>query len=64
MQGEGEEYDQAINAVWEQVKKLSNISTPPGKLSLATQVEAAEAACGELKLDTYKYFKEIYKNEK
>lgn len=23
-----------------------------------------EAACGELKVDTYKYFKEIYKNEK
>ena len=22
-----------------------------------------EAACGELKVDTYKYFKEIYKNE-
>ena len=23
-----------------------------------------EDACGELKVDTYKYFKEIYKNEK
>ena len=23
-----------------------------------------EAACGELKVDTYKYFKEIYKDEK
>jgi glucosamine-6-phosphate deaminase len=23
-----------------------------------------EPACGELKVDTYKYFKEIYKNEK
>ena len=44
MQGEGPEYDQAIAAVWEQVKKLSDIATPPGKLSLATQVEAAEEA--------------------
>lgn len=44
MQGEGEEYDQAIAAVWEQVKKLGEIATPPGKLSLAGQVEAAEAA--------------------
>ena len=45
MQGEGPEYDQAINAVWEQVKKLDAIATPPGKLSLASQVEAAEEAC-------------------
>ena len=27
-------------------------------------VDCDEAACGELKVDTYKYFKEIYKNEK
>ena len=47
MQGEGKEYDEAINAVWEQVKKLSAIATPPGKLSLAGEVEAAEAACNE-----------------
>ena len=47
MQGEGPEYDQAINAVWEQVKKLDAISTPPGKLSLGSQVEAAEEACNE-----------------
>ena len=47
MQGEGPEYDQAINAVWEQVKKLDAIATPPGKLSLASQVEAAEDACNE-----------------
>lgn len=47
MQGEGKEYDQAINAVWEQVKKLDKVSTPPGKLSLASQVEAAEKACNE-----------------
>ncbi|MBQ1272920.1 MAG: aminotransferase class V-fold PLP-dependent enzyme, partial [Clostridia bacterium] len=45
MQGEGAEYDQAIEAVWEQVKKLGEIATPPGKLSLASQVEAAEEAC-------------------
>jgi len=47
MQGEGKEYDDAINAVWEQVKKLDAISTPPGKLSLASQVEGAEQACNE-----------------
>ena len=45
MQGEGPEYDEAINAVWEQVKKLDKISTPPGKLSLASKVEEAEEAC-------------------
>ncbi|MBE6590938.1 MAG: DegT/DnrJ/EryC1/StrS family aminotransferase [Ruminococcaceae bacterium] len=47
MQGEGEEYDNAINAVWEQVKKLGEIATAPGKLSLASQVEAAEEACND-----------------
>ena len=47
MQGEGKEYDDAINAVWEQVKKLDKVSTPPGKLSLAGEVEAAEKACDE-----------------
>ena len=47
MQGEGKEYDDAINAVWEQVKKLGDIATPPGKLSLASKVEAAEKACNE-----------------
>lgn len=47
MQGEGPEYDQAIEAVWEQVKKLGEVATPPGKLSLASRVEAAEAACNE-----------------
>ena len=45
MQGEGPEYEQAINAVWEQVKKLDAVATPPGKLSLGSQVEAAEEAC-------------------
>ena len=47
MQGEGEEYDNALNAVWEQVKKLDELATPPGKLSLGSKVEAAEAACNE-----------------
>ncbi len=47
MQGEGKEYDDALVAVWEQVKKLDSIATPPGKLSLGSQVEAAEAACNE-----------------
>ncbi|MBE6915419.1 MAG: DegT/DnrJ/EryC1/StrS family aminotransferase [Ruminococcaceae bacterium] len=47
MQGSGEAYDNAIAAVWEQVKKLSDISTPPGKLSLASKVEEAETACNE-----------------
>ena len=47
MQGDGPEYDQAIAAVWEQVKKLGEVATPPGKLSLASKVEEAEAACNE-----------------
>ncbi len=47
MQGEGKEYDAALEAVWEQVKKLDELATPPGKLSLGSQVEKAEAACNE-----------------
>ncbi len=47
MQGEGKEYDDALEAVWKQVKKLEPLSTPPGKLSLGSQVEKAEAACNE-----------------
>ncbi len=47
MQGEGKEYDDAITAVWEQVKKLDAVATPPGKLSLGSKVEEAEAACNE-----------------
>ncbi len=47
MQGEGAEYDAALEAVWQQVKKLEPLATPPGKLSLASKVEAAEAACNE-----------------
>lgn len=44
MQGEGREYDDAIAAVYEQVKRLGEIATPPGKLSLGSKVEEAEAA--------------------
>lgn len=47
MKGEGEEYENAIAAVEAQVEKLDKIATPPGKLSLGPQVEAAEALCDE-----------------
>ncbi len=47
MQGEGEEYEQACSALYEQVKKLDAISSPPGKLTTGVQVEAAEKACNE-----------------
>lgn len=47
MQGEGKEYNDALVAVWEQVKKLDAISTPPGKLSTGAKVEEAEALCNE-----------------
>lgn len=44
MQGEGKEYDEAIKAVEAQVDKLDKVSSPPGKHSLGSQVEAAEEA--------------------
>lgn len=47
MQGEGKEYEEAIEAVWKQVKKLDALATPPGKLSTDKQVEACELACDE-----------------
>ncbi len=47
MQGEGKEYDDALEAVWQQVKKLEPLATPPGKLSLASKVEEAEKACND-----------------
>ncbi|MBQ8525389.1 MAG: DegT/DnrJ/EryC1/StrS family aminotransferase [Clostridia bacterium] len=47
MQGKGEEYEQACQAVYEQVKKLDAVSTPPGKLTTGAQVEAAEEACNK-----------------
>ncbi|MBQ3055354.1 MAG: DegT/DnrJ/EryC1/StrS family aminotransferase [Oscillospiraceae bacterium] len=53
MQGQGAEYDEALLKVWEAVKPLSEIATPPGKLSLSTKVEEAEEACNEyLGIDT------------
>ncbi len=47
MQGEGAEYENALEAVWQQVKKLDALSSPPGKLSLGSKVEEAERACNE-----------------
>lgn len=47
MQGEGKEYEEACCDVYEQVKKLDKLSTPPGKLTTGAQVEAAERACNE-----------------
>ena len=47
MQGEGKEYEDALEAVWAQVKKLDALATPPGKLSLGSKVAEAEAACNE-----------------
>ncbi|MBO7304096.1 MAG: DegT/DnrJ/EryC1/StrS family aminotransferase [Clostridia bacterium] len=47
MQGEGAEYEAALALVRDGVSKLGKVSTPPGKLSLGSQVEAAEAACNE-----------------
>ena len=47
MQGSGKEYDEALEAVWQQVKKLDALATPPGKLSLGGKVEEAEAKCNE-----------------
>ena len=44
MQGSGPAYDEAIQAIRIQIDKLAAVSSPPGKLSLASQVEAAEAA--------------------
>ena len=47
MQGEGKEYEEAIEAVRVQVEKLDKISSPPGKLSLGSRVEEAEAKCNK-----------------
>ena len=47
MQGDGPEYAAALEAVYEQVKKLDAISTPPGKLTTDKQVAAAEEACNK-----------------
>lgn len=47
MQGSGKEYDDALEAVWQQVRKLEALSTPPGKLSLGSKVEEAEKLCND-----------------
>lgn len=53
MQGEGKEYDDACVKVYEGLKELDEISTPPGKLTTGRCVEEAEAACNEyLKTDS------------
>ena len=47
MQGKGLKYDQAIKNVKPQIEKLDAVSTPPGRLFLAHQVEKAEQASNE-----------------
>ena len=47
-QGSGEEYDRAIEEVAKAVHKLTDVSEVPGKLSLGTEVERAEAAVDKL----------------
>lgn len=44
MQGSSEEYNKALSEVREKIDVLAKISTPPGKLSLGSKVEEAEAA--------------------
>ena len=45
MQGQGEAYDAALNAVAEKVYDLDKVSRAPGKLSLDVHVAAAEETC-------------------
>jgi dTDP-4-amino-4,6-dideoxygalactose transaminase len=45
MQGSGKDYQETLEEVEAAVNKLGNLSSPPGKLSLGSQVEKAEAAC-------------------
>ena len=47
MQGQGAEYDETIQVIKENVEKLSQIASPPGKLSLGPNVEALEATVDE-----------------
>jgi perosamine synthetase len=44
MQGSGHDYDNALEIIGGQIKLLSSISSPPGKLSLASKVAEAEDA--------------------
>ena len=43
MQGSGDAYENALDAVRTQVFQLDRLSSPPGKLSLGSRVEQAEA---------------------
>ena len=45
MQGQGEEYDNALKAVADKIYDLDKVSRAPGKLSLDVHVQAAEEAC-------------------
>lgn len=47
MKGEGAEYDSIIAKIKENIMELDKISTAPGKLSLGSQVEAAEEICNK-----------------
>ncbi len=47
MQGEGKEYDAITAAIEKEVNNLSQISNPPGKLSLGSKVDEVEAKCDE-----------------
>ena len=47
MQGEGKEYDAALQSVREAIQRLDGVSSPPGKLSLDAQVARAEALCDD-----------------
>lgn len=47
MQGDGPEYDQRLAQVAGDVRRLSSISTPPGKLSLGPKVEELQDICDD-----------------
>ncbi len=44
MQGSGAEYESVLEDVGKEIRKLAALSQPPGKLSLGSKVESAEAA--------------------
>ena len=47
MQGSGSEYEGLMSDIAAGVRRLSSISSPPGKLSLGPKVEELEAVCDE-----------------
>ena len=56
---------QCIWNVFEPSKILVECARYEAKIaSYGGIIACDEAACGKLKVDTYKYFKEVYKNEK